>query len=97
MPLVALPPELFNSPVATHQLADSDWASGRSLSDLHLRAATGASVVAIRREGQNIPTPDADERLAAGDVLYLLGDDASVIAARERLTRGESSAANGDR
>ena len=58
------------------------------MAEVNLRALTGASVLAIRRDGRSWTSPPADLRLAAGDVLYLLGDASDVLLAREHLDRG---------
>jgi TrkA domain protein len=47
---------------------------GRSLLEAAVRERTGASVIAILREGQAIPNPQPDERIAAGDTLMVVGD-----------------------
>jgi CPA2 family monovalent cation:H+ antiporter-2 len=60
-------------------------AIGRSLADLNLRAMTGASVLAITREGGGTATPSPTEALRAGDVLALAGSDEAVAAARALL------------
>ncbi len=84
-----LAPDLLSAPVATHQLSEGDWAISRTLSDINLRATTGVSVLAARREGRAWTSPSPDFTLQAGDVLYLLGDDADVMLARDRLAHGE--------
>jgi CPA2 family monovalent cation:H+ antiporter-2 len=86
--LQQLAPDLLSAPVATHQLRAGDWAVGRSIADVNLRAATGVSVLAVRREGRAWPSPPADLELQSDDVLYLLGDDADILLARDLLTRG---------
>ena len=49
-------------------------AAGRPLRDLHIRDATGAMIVAIRRGGGTfVATPGPDEVLGAGDVLIGVG------------------------
>jgi voltage-gated potassium channel len=49
-------------------------AVGRPLRDLHIRDATGAMIVAIRRgSGAFIATPGPDEVLDTGDVLIGVG------------------------
>ncbi len=48
--------------------------SGRSLLEAAVRERTGASVIAILREGRAIPNPQPDERIAAGDTLMVVGD-----------------------
>jgi len=58
---------------------------GRSLKEANLRAQTGASVIGIERDGRNIINPVADEKLLAGDLVLLLGDDEQIIAARRLL------------
>jgi monovalent cation:H+ antiporter-2, CPA2 family len=89
LPLHQLVPELLQAPVATHQLKRGDWAEGRTLADVNLRATTGVSVLALKREGRSWTAPPSDLTLSAEDVLYLLGDDADVLLARARLAQGE--------
>jgi CPA2 family monovalent cation:H+ antiporter-2 len=60
-------------------------AVGRSLADLDLRANSGASVLAITRDGGGTVDPSAHEALLAGDVLALTGSDDALRAAREIL------------
>lgn len=55
---------------------------GRSLREINLRARAGASVVGLERNGRTTINPAADERLAAGDRVLLLGDDGQLAAAR---------------
>ncbi len=89
MPLYQVAPEVLSAPVATHQIQNGDWAVGRTLADLNLRAATGVSVLSVRRDGRAWTPPPSDLTLGDDDVLYLLGDEADVLLARARLTRGE--------
>lgn len=90
VPLHQVAPELLTTPVATHQLKEGDWADGRTLADLNLRATTGVSVLAVKRDGRSWTSPPSDLTLTANDVLYLLGDDADVLLARARLAQGEA-------
>jgi len=87
--LQQLAPDLLSAPVATHQLRAADWAVGRTVAHLNLRASTGVSILAVRRDGRAWTSPPPDFTLQAEDVLYLLGEDADVLLARDRLTRGE--------
>jgi CPA2 family monovalent cation:H+ antiporter-2 len=89
VPLHKLAPEILSAPVATHQLREGDWALGRSLAEINLRAVTGVSILAVRRNGQAQTSPPPDMTLGAGDVLYLLGDESDVLLARARLTQGD--------
>jgi CPA2 family monovalent cation:H+ antiporter-2 len=89
VPLQTLAPDLLSAPVATHQLGADDWAVGHTLAEINLRAATGVSALAVRRNGRSFTSPPPDFALEADDVLYLLGDDADVLLARARLTRGQ--------
>lgn len=45
----------------------------RTIRDLEIRQRTGASVIAVLREGSPIPNPSPDERLAAGDTILAIG------------------------
>jgi monovalent cation:H+ antiporter-2, CPA2 family len=87
--LQQLAPDLLSAPVATHQLRAGDWAVGRTVADVNLRAATGVSILAVRREGRAWTSPAADFSVQAEDVLYLLGEDTDVLLARDRLTHGD--------
>jgi CPA2 family monovalent cation:H+ antiporter-2 len=87
--LQQLAPDLLSAPVATHQLRADDWGVGRTLADINLRASTGVSILAVRREGRAWTSPLPDFMLQAEDILYLLGDDTDVLLARDRLTNGE--------
>jgi CPA2 family monovalent cation:H+ antiporter-2 len=74
----------LGKPVAL-ALAEDSRAVGRSLAELNLRGRTGATVLAISRDGQAIVVPGAGERLRAGDVLGVTGTEEAVAAAREML------------
>ena len=87
-PLDALPAEIQRMPVATYQIEASQWAVGRSLAEIDLRARTGASVLAIRRGQDYTTSPGGDVRIAEGDVLYLLGDESDVALAKRQLEQG---------
>jgi CPA2 family monovalent cation:H+ antiporter-2 len=54
---------------------------GRSLGELNLRGRTGASVVALLRGDRRIAFPEANERLAAGDLVALTGSHEAIAAA----------------
>jgi K+:H+ antiporter len=88
-PLEALPPEIGQAPIASHQLQSGDWAVGRTVADLNLRATTGALIIAVRQGNRHRASPPADLQINDGDVLYLLGDASDVLLARRRLTTGE--------
>ncbi|MBN1772245.1 MAG: cation:proton antiporter, partial [Deltaproteobacteria bacterium] len=51
----------------------ADWVAGKSILESQVRSVTGASVVALRRAGKLQTNPSADERFAAGDIVYLIG------------------------
>ncbi|MDR1889466.1 MAG: cation:proton antiporter, partial [Zoogloeaceae bacterium] len=61
---------------------------GRTLEELDL-GELGCEVSAIRRRGIKATEPTPDSRLQAGDVVVLLGLAADLLAAEERLLRGE--------
>lgn len=57
---------------------------GHTIEELHIRTRTGASVVAVMREGVLIPNPEPDCRFAAGDRVAVLGN-AQQLELFERL------------
>jgi CPA2 family monovalent cation:H+ antiporter-2 len=67
------------------QLQRSSRGVGKSLAALDLRGRTGATVLAISRDGTSIVSPSATERLQAGDVLALTGSADAIEAARSLL------------
>ena len=89
IPLAQISPDVLSAPVATHEIQEGDWAVGRTLQHLNLRATTGVNVLAVRRAGRSWTSPPPDLALEAKDVLYLLGDDSDILLARARLTRGD--------
>jgi monovalent cation:H+ antiporter-2, CPA2 family len=88
VPLSQIAPDVLAAPVATHEIQEGDWAVGRTLQDLNLRASTGVNVLAVRRGGRSWTSPPPDLALEPKDVLYLLGDDSDILLARARLTHG---------
>jgi CPA2 family monovalent cation:H+ antiporter-2 len=70
----------LGAPVRFELAADSP-AVGRSLAQLELRAATGATVLAIVRGGAGIAVPDAHDPLRAGDLLAIAGTEEAIAAA----------------
>jgi CPA2 family monovalent cation:H+ antiporter-2 len=61
---------------------------GRSLAELNLRGRTGATVLAISRDGNQVISPSADEVLRGNDLLALAGTAESVESARRVLLDG---------
>lgn len=59
--------------VAWARIGDGAPAAGRTLGDLHLRRETGASVVALVRNGSALANPGAELTLEVGDLAALLG------------------------
>jgi TrkA domain protein len=57
--------------------------AGQPLSESQVRTRTGASIVALVRDGTAIPSPGADDVVVAGDTAVIVGDrqSASKLAA----------------
>jgi CPA2 family monovalent cation:H+ antiporter-2 len=64
---------------------------GRTLADANLRAHTGASVMAILREGQLMANPKSMTVFQAGDRVGLIGDKEETDAAEKLLSASVSS------
>jgi CPA2 family monovalent cation:H+ antiporter-2 len=86
-PLGTLPGAIGKTPVASHQLAAGEWAIGRTLAEVNLRAETGALVIAVQQGDRQVTSPPADLSLSEGDVLYLVGDVSDIALARRRLSQ----------
>jgi CPA2 family monovalent cation:H+ antiporter-2 len=63
------------------RLAQGSPAVGQTLSQLHLRRESGASVIAVVRDGTSMANPSADLELREGDDLVLVGGHAQVDSA----------------
>jgi TrkA domain protein len=61
---------------------------GRPLGDTRARARTGASIVAVVREGRVNPSPTPEFVLHHGDSVVVVGDDPAILAVRDLLTNG---------
>lgn len=57
----------------THQLAEGSTAIGKTLGELNLRARTGATVLAVRRDAALTTGPAADFQFQKDDLLVLAG------------------------
>jgi CPA2 family monovalent cation:H+ antiporter-2 len=84
------------APVSSYQVRASDWAVGQTLGHVNLRAASGATILALRRGPETLTPPPIDWQFAAGDVLYVVGDADAVRRARRRLADGEEVPAGAD-
>jgi CPA2 family monovalent cation:H+ antiporter-2 len=76
-------------------ILDDSTVVGKRLEEVDLQARSGASVVAVVREGKSYPNPSGDFVLAAGDRLVLLGghkalDDAAQILSPRILSNPPS-------
>jgi CPA2 family monovalent cation:H+ antiporter-2 len=67
------------------EIPDDAWTVGRSLGELDLRRATGATVLAIRRASSVQGNPPATTTIEAGDRLVLMADGECEARARELL------------
>jgi CPA2 family monovalent cation:H+ antiporter-2 len=71
----------LGEPIAIRVIPQS-IAVGKSLAQLNLRGATGATVLAIRRGTQQIPTPLGREVIHANDVVAVAGAHDALAVAR---------------
>ncbi|MBX0324238.1 potassium transporter TrkA [Halomicroarcula sp. F13] len=47
--------------------------AGQTLADAKVRQRTGASIIAIQRDGTTLPNPDPEDTITPGDILVTLG------------------------
>ncbi|GGZ78865.1 cation:proton antiporter regulatory subunit [Streptomyces bluensis] len=69
------------------ELSSTSYWNGRVLGDTRMRTETGASIVAVLRRAEAIPSPTPDFRLAGGDTLILIGTREGVETAAAILGR----------
>jgi CPA2 family monovalent cation:H+ antiporter-2 len=75
---------------------EAAWAAGRTLAETELRRRTGATLVAVSRGVATAVHPSPADRLEAGDVLCLVGDDRQIASARELLASGPRDGSGAD-
>lgn len=61
-----------------YRLEPGSPAAGGTLRELDLRHQTGATVIAVVRDGTPLPNPDVELRLVEGDTLVLVGSHAEM-------------------
>jgi CPA2 family monovalent cation:H+ antiporter-2 len=59
-------------------ISDKSPVVGKSLGELRLRAVTGATLVAVRREGKLLLNPGPELQFQADDIAVLIGDQSQV-------------------
>jgi CPA2 family monovalent cation:H+ antiporter-2 len=70
----------------TFYISEETTAAGKSIANLHLRARTGVTIIAVVREGKPMTNPAASLELKVGDVLVLVGSHAELDAAHACLS-----------
>jgi TrkA domain protein len=61
---------------------------GRTLGDTRARTRTGASIVAVIRDDQAVPSPTPDFKFRSGDAVIAVGGEAATTAVRDVLING---------
>lgn len=69
------------------ELSSGSYWNGRMLGETRMRTETGASIVAVLRRAEAIPSPVPDFRLAGGDTLIVIGTREGVETAAAILGR----------
>ncbi len=84
-PSTVISPMMRDAKLKTITLTTASPIAGKLIGETHLRNKTGASVVAIERDGENIVNPGPDEELKVGDRVLILGSQAQLQAAEQML------------
>jgi CPA2 family monovalent cation:H+ antiporter-2 len=74
------------------RLPDGNSLIGQTIADANLRAQTGASIVALNREGQLIANPKSMTVFQAGDRIGVIGEREEMEAAERLLSKLEPEA-----
>ena len=78
---------LPDSEVGTVRVGESSYLVGRTLAEVALRAEYGITLLAVRRDGEDMPNPGGSFRFATGDLLIVFGGPREVVDAAA-LARG---------
>jgi CPA2 family monovalent cation:H+ antiporter-2 len=76
----------LGQPEAVH-VPEGGFVVGKSLAKLDVRGITGATILAITRDGAPILIPDGKETLRAGDIVALAGSREAIEAARDLMNK----------
>ena len=82
-----LPAMMREAQIATIRIDKAASVAGKLIGELRLRTNTGASIVGIQRDDENLINPGPDEELRVDDEVLLLGSGAQLDAARKLLSR----------
>ncbi len=83
---------LFAGATVDHiQIEPDSPATGKTLRDLDIRKNTGATVIAIARNGEAITNPGPDFTMQPDDIVVLLGAHRDLDEAVKLLTRGDQA------
>jgi CPA2 family monovalent cation:H+ antiporter-2 len=74
----------------THYLGEDCPLREKTIAETHMRRDTGATIIAVVREGKATTNPAPDLQLKFGDVLVLVGSHAQLDSARKMLTADAS-------
>jgi len=72
---------LIDIDTETYLINDRSRASGRSIKELRIRTKTGATVIAVKRGSEIIPSPALEFVFTPGDIVYLIGNKESLVKA----------------
>jgi CPA2 family monovalent cation:H+ antiporter-2 len=86
-----LPAILQEAKMETIAISDSMQATHKLISELQLRSRTGASIVAIQRQGISLVNPEPHEELLPGDEILLIGRAEQLTAAQNYLSSGKEA------
>jgi CPA2 family monovalent cation:H+ antiporter-2 len=80
---------LTDAEVETCRIDDESPAVGKSFAELSIRPRTGASIIALTRNGVTESNPALKARLQGGDIVVLLGSRLQIRRAMSLLLSGE--------
>ncbi len=80
-----MPSLLRHAELVTLTVSPTSKAAGKLISQIQLRTRTGASIVGIERNGENLINPGVTEEIRPGDSILLIGSADQVQRARELL------------
>jgi monovalent cation:H+ antiporter-2, CPA2 family len=72
---------LIDIDTETYLVNDRSHASARSIKDLRIRTKTGATVIAVKRGSEIIPSPGLEFVFTPGDIVYLIGSKENLLKA----------------
>jgi CPA2 family monovalent cation:H+ antiporter-2 len=76
--------------IASFRIEEDARVIGKTIQETEMRKRHGVTLLAVNRNAQIIPNPSADLEIAAGDILFVVGDAKDIQQLRLIFHQGQA-------